>query len=141
MGKVSLSNKIVEEPLPVKKKIMLPILTKREWIIFVSYSICLPTIGIFIGYLLFKDIKTINSLDILHNELNVKLQTTSKQLNKIDDEDLYKVVMEKKGKKIEEIKEQLNDIEQFKIKQSNEVVQFVNNKKDELKKKEILYHR
>ena len=49
--------------------------------------------------------------------------------------------MEKKGKKIEEIKEQLNDIEQFKIKQSNEVVQFVNNKKDELKKKEILYHR
>jgi hypothetical protein len=49
--------------------------------------------------------------------------------------------MEKKGKKIEELKEQLNDIEQFKIKQSNEVVQFVNNKKDELKKKEILYHR
>jgi hypothetical protein len=49
--------------------------------------------------------------------------------------------MEKKGKKIEEIKEQLNDIEQFKTKQSNEVVQFINNKKDELKKKEILYHR
>jgi hypothetical protein len=101
----------------------------------------LPTIGIFIGYLLFKDIKTINSLDILQNELNSKLQITSKQLNKIDDEDLYKVVMEKKGKKIEEIKEQLNDIEQFKTKQSNEVVQFINNKKDELKKKEILYHR
>jgi len=141
MGKVSLSNKIAEEPPPVKKKIMLPVLTKKEWITFISYSICLPTIGIFIGYLLFKDIKTDNSLNILQNELNVKLQTTSKQLNKIDDEDLYKVVMEKKGKKIEELKEQLNDIEQFKIKQSNEVVQFVNNKKDELKKKEILYHR
>ena len=141
MGKISLSGRVAEEQQPVKKNIILPVLTKKEWITFVSYSICLSTIGIFIGYLLFKDIKTINSLDILQNELNSKLQITSKQLNKIDDEDLYKVVMEKKGKKIEEIKEQLNDIEQFKIKQSNEVVQFVNNKKDELKKKEILYHR
>ena len=141
MGKISLSGRVAEEQQPVKKNIILPVLTKKEWITFVSYSICLSTIGIFIGYLLFKDIKTINSLDILHNELNNKLQITSKQLNKIDDEDLYKVVMEKKGKKIEEIKEQLNDIEQFKIKQSNEVVQFVNNKKDELKKKEIIVER
>jgi len=141
MGKISLSGRVAEEQQPVKKNIILPVLTKKEWITFVSYSICLSTIGIFIGYLLFKDIKTINSLDILQNELNSKLQITSKQLNKIDDEDLYKVVMEKKGKKIEEIKEQLNDIEQFKTKQSNEVVQFINNKKDELKKKEILYHR
>ena len=38
MGKVSLSNKIAEEPPPVKKKIMLPVLTKKEWITFISYT-------------------------------------------------------------------------------------------------------
>jgi len=49
--------------------------------------------------------------------------------------------MEKKGKKIEQIKEQIELINQFKLKQSNEVQSFILNKKDELKQKEILYHR
>ncbi len=71
MGKVSLSNKIVEEPLPVKKKIMLPVLTKREWITFVSYSICLPTIGIFIGYLLFKRYNTHSADEIYAGKVDI----------------------------------------------------------------------
>ena len=77
----------------------------------------------------------------LENDLNDKLKLASKQLDKIDDDDLYKVVMETKGKKIESIKEQLKDIETFRSNNINSINVYYTNKKDELKKKEILYHR
>ena len=86
-------------------------------------------------------ISILDPLNKIEADLKYKLSQTSKQLDKIEDEDLYKVVMEKKGKKIEQIKEQLELINQFKITQSNELQSFILNKKDELKKKEILYHR
>jgi hypothetical protein len=49
--------------------------------------------------------------------------------------------METKGKKIELIKEQLKDIETFRSNNINSINVYYTNKKDELKKKEILYHR
>lgn len=143
MGKVSLSNQIVNESVKeetVKRK-LLPSLSKKEWIILSSTSFVLISIGIIIGFFIFNKPNTVDPLTILQTDLNNKLIATSKQLDKIEDEDLYKVVMEKKGKKIEQIKEQIELINQFKLKQSNEVQSFILNKKDELKQKEILYHR
>ena len=143
MGKISLSNQIVNESVKeetVKRK-LLPSLSKKEWIILSSTSFVLISIGIIIGFFIFNKPNTVDPLTILQTDLNNKLIATSKQLDKIEDEDLYKVVMEKKGKKIEQIKEQLESINQFKLKQSNEVQSFILIKKDELKQKEILYYR
>ena len=143
MGKVSLSNQIVNESVKeetVKRK-LLPSLSKKEWIILSSTSFVLISIGIIIGFFIFNKPNTVDPLTILQTDLNNKLIVTSKQLDKIEDEDLYKVVMEKKGKKIEQIKEQIELINQFKLKQSNELQSFILNKKDELKQKEILYYR
>jgi len=143
MGRISLSNQVIKESVKeetVKRK-LLPSLSKKEWIILLSTSFVLISIGIIIGFFIFNKPNTVDSLTILQTDLNNKLIATSKQLDKIEDEDLYKVVMEKKGKKIEQIKEQIELINQFKLKQSNEVQSFILNKKDELKQKEILYHR
>ena len=143
MGKVSLSNQIVNESVKeetVKRK-LLPSLSKKEWIILSSTSFVLISIGIIIGFFIFNKPNTVDPLTILQTDLNNKLIVTSKQLDKIEDEDLYKVVMEKKGKKIEQIKEQIELRNQFKLKQSNEVQSFILIKKDELKQKEILYYR
>lgn len=143
MGKISLSNQVIKESVKeetVKRK-LLPSLSKKEWIILSSTSFVLISIGIIIGFFIFNKPNTVDPLTILQTDLNNKLIVTSKQLDKIEDEDLYKVVMEKKGKKIEQIKEQIELINQFKLKQSNEVQSFILNKKDELKQKEILYHR
>ena len=143
MGKISIANQIVNESVKeetVKRK-LLPSLSKKEWIILSSTSFVLISIGIIIGFFIFNKPNTVDPLTILQTDLNNKLIVTSKQLDKIEDEDLYKVVMEKKGKKIEQIKEQIELINQFKLKQSNEVQSFILNKKDELKQKEILYHR
>ena len=143
MGKISLSNQVIKESVKeetVKRK-LLPSLSKKEWIILSSTSFVLISIGIIIGFFIFNKPNTVDPLTILQTDLNNKLIATSKQLDKIEDEDLYKVVMEKKGKKIEQIKEQLESINQFKLKQSNEVQSFILIKKDELKQKEILYYR
>ena len=143
MGKISLSNQVIKESVKeetVKRK-LLPSLSKKEWIILSSTSFVLISIGIIIGFFIFNKPNTVDPLTILQTDLNNKLIVTSKQLDKIEDEDLYQVVMEKKGKKIEQIKEQIELINQFKLKQSNEVQSFILNKKDELKQKEILYHR
>ena len=143
MGRISLSNQVTKESVKeetVKRK-LLPSLSKKEWIILLSTSFVLISVGIIIGFFIFNKPNTVDPLTILQIDLNNKLIATSKQLDKIEDEDLYKVVMEKKGKKIEQIKEQIELINQFKLKQSNEVQSFILIKKDELKQKEILYYR
>ena len=86
-------------------------------------------------------ISFVDPLITIEKDLNDKLKLASKQLDKIDDDDLYKVVMEAKSKKIETIKEQLKDIETFRSNHINSITVYYNNKKDELKNKEILYHR
>ena len=141
MGKISISNQVTKETVTQTKPKLLPSLNKKEWITLLSTSFVLISLGIIIGFFIFNKPTIIDPLTLLQNDLNNKLISTSKQLDKIQDEDLYKVVMEKKGKKIEQLKEQIELINQFKLKQSNEVQSFILNKKDELKQKEILYHR
>jgi hypothetical protein len=149
MGKVSLSGKIQEQIQIDNKPKLIPELSKKEWTsvltaVFIIFSVGFG-IGFFINTNRISDISdklsVVDPLIELENDLNDKLISTSKQLDKIEDEDLYKVVMEKKGKKIESIKEQLKDIQTFRSNHINSINLYCNNKKDELKKKEILYHR
>lgn len=151
MGKVSLTGKvqeqIVTEQQPQSK--LLPQLTKKEWSAVLTAVFIILLVGFSLGYVVnikrLNDvsniISTVDPLIQLENDLNDKLTFASKQMDKIEDDDLYKVVMEAKGKKIELIKEQLKDIETFRSNHINSINVYYNNKKDELKKKEILYHR
>jgi hypothetical protein len=162
MGKISFSGQKPEpqpkitpdQPMPVKPPVeikpnLLPELTKKEWIsVFTAVFIVLSVgfcLGFFINYKRLNNtshiISIIDPLITIEKDLNDKLRSASKQIDKIDDDDLYKVVMEVKGKKIESIKEQLKDIETFRSNHINSINLYYNNKKDELKKKEILYHR
>ena len=160
MGKVSLS---APQPTPVTpstpvtpiktphqvKSNLLPELTRKEWISVLTAVFIVFSVGFSLGFVV--NIKRVNDLSnvisivdpliTIEKDLNDKLKLASKQLDKIDDEDLYKVVMEAKGKKIQIIKEQLKDIEIFRSNHINSITVYYNNKKDELKNKEILYHR
>ena len=160
MGKVSLS---APQPTPVTpstpvtpiktphqvKSNLLPELTRKEWISVLTAVFIVFSVGFSLGFVV--NIKRVNDLSnvisivdpliIIEKDLNDKLKLASKQLDKIDDDDLYKVVMEAKGKKIQIIKEQLKDIEIFRSNHINSITVYYNNKKDELKKNEILYHR
>ena len=160
MGKVSLS---APQPTPVTpstpvtpvktphqvKSNLLPELTRKEWISVLTAVFIVFSVGFSLGFVV--NIKRVNDLSNvisivdplikIEKDLNDKLKLASKQLDKIDDDDLYKVVMEAKGKKIQIIKEQLKDIETFRSNHINSITVYYNNKKDELKKNEILYHR
>ena len=160
MGKVSLS---APQPTPVTpstpvtpiktphqvKSNLLPELTRKEWIAVLTAVFIVFSVGFSLGFVV--NIKRVNDLSNvisivdplikIEKDLNDKLKLASKQLDKIDDDDLYKVVMEAKGKKIQIIKEHLKDIELFRSNHINSITVYYNNKKDELKKNEILYHR
>ena len=154
MGKVSLN---IPQPTPVTpvktphqvKSNLLPELTRKEWISVLTAVFIVFSVGFSLGFVV--NIKRVNDLSnvisfvdpliTIEKDLNDKLKLASKQLDKIDDDDLYKVVMESKGKKIQIIKEQLKDIETFRSNHINSITVYYNNKKDELKKNEILYHR
>ena len=151
MGKVSLSGQVQEQIVTEQQSQskLLPQLTKKEWTAVLTAVFIVLLIGFSLGYIVnikrLNDvsniISTVDPLIQLENDLNDKLTFASKQMDKIEDDDLYKVVMEAKGKKIESIKEQLKDIETFRSNHINSINVYYNNKKDELKKKEILYHR
>ena len=151
MGKVSLTGKVQEQIVTEQqdKSKLLPQLTKKEWTAVLTAVFIILLVGFSLGYIVnikrLNDvsniISTVDPLIQLENDLNDKLTFASKQMDKIEDDDLYKVVMEAKGKKIESIKEQLKDIETFRSNHINSINVYYNNKKDELKKKEILYHR
>jgi hypothetical protein len=149
MGKVSLSiPQPVKTPIQVKSN-LLPELTRKEWISVLTAVFIVLLVGFSLGFV--TTVKRVNDLSnivsivdpliTIEKDLNDKLKIASKQLDKIDDDDLYKVVMEAKSKKMEIIKEQLKDIETFRSNHINSITVYYNNKKDELKNKEILYHR
>ena len=160
MGKISFNNPQpepvtpstpstpIKTPIQVKSN-LLPELTRKEWISVLTAVFIVFSVGFSLGYAV--NIKRVNYLSnivsivdpliTIEKDLNDKLKLAAKQLDKIDDDDLYKVVMEAKSKKMEIIKEQLKDIETFRSNHINSITVYYNNKKDELKNKEILYHR
>jgi hypothetical protein len=157
MGKVSLNisqpspvtpSTPVKTPIQVKSNLLTE-LTRKEWISVLTAVFIVLSVGFSLGFV--TNVKRVNDLSnivsivdpliTIEKDLNDKLKIAAKQLDKIDDDDLYKVVMEAKSKKMEIIKEQLKDIETFRSNHINSITVYYNNKKDELKNKEILYHR
>jgi hypothetical protein len=138
----------VKTPIQVKSN-LLSELTRKEWISVLTAVFIVLSVGFSLGFVV--NIKRVNDVSnivsivdpliTIEKDLNDKLKLAAKQLDKIDDDDLYKVVMEAKSKKMEIIKEQLKDIETFRSNHINSITVYYNNKKDELKNKEILYHR
>ena len=138
----------VKTPIQVKSN-LLPELTRKEWISVLTAVFIVLSVGFSLGFV--TNVKRVNDVSnivsivdpliTIEKDLNDKLKIAAKQLDKIDDDDLYKVVMEAKSKKMEIIKEQLKDIETFRSNHINSITVYYNNKKDELKNKEILYHR
>jgi len=138
----------IKTPIQVKSN-LLPELTRKEWISVLTAVFIVLSVGFSLGFV--TNVKRVNDLSnivsivdpliTIEKDLNDKLKIAAKQLDKIDDDDLYKVVMEAKSKKMEIIKEQLKDIETFRSNHINSITVYYNNKKDELKNKEILYHR
>jgi len=138
----------VKTPIQVKSN-LLPELTRKEWISVLTAVFIVLSVGFSLGFVI--NVKRVNDVSnivsivdpliTIEKDLNDKLKLAAKQLDKIDDDDLYKVVMEAKSKKMEIIKEQLKDIETFRSNHINSITVYYNNKKDELKNKEILYHR
>ena len=138
----------VKTPIQVKSN-LLPELTRKEWISVLTAVFIVLSVGFSLGFVV--NIKRVNDVSnivsivdpliTIEKDLNDKLKIAAKQLDKIDDDDLYKVVMEAKSKKMEIIKEHLKDIETFRSNHINSITVYYNNKKDELKNKEILYHR
>jgi hypothetical protein len=156
MGKVSFNNpQPAPTPAPTTvtpqqvKSNLLPELTRKEWVSVLTAVFIVLSVGFSLGFV--TNVKRVNDasnivsivdpLITIEKDLNDKLKLAAKQLDKIDDDDLYKVVMEAKSKKMEIIKEQLKDIETFRSNHINSITVYYNNKKDELKKNEILYHR
>jgi hypothetical protein len=148
MGKVSLSRPQppTPEPTPEPKK-LIPKLTKKELINVVVYTGGVLLIGFVIGLLshpLFTTTHVVrfrSEFDQIQLDLENKLESTSKKLDGIEDEELRKLLTESKKVKIEEIKKQLEELKSFRSKQFSEIKEFCEKKKNELKQKEILYNR
>ena len=150
MGKVSLSRSQLQpptpEPTPEPKK-LIPKLTKKELINVVVYTGGVLLIGFVIGLLshpLFSTTHVVrfrSDFDQMQLDLENKLESASKKLNGIEDEELRKLLTESKKVKIDEIKKQLEEFKSFRSKQFSEIKEFCEKKKNELKQKEILYNR
>ena len=148
MGKVSLSRPQppTPEPTPEPKK-LIPKLTKKELINVVVYTGGVLLIGFVIGLLshpLFTTTHVVrfrSEFDQIQLDLENKLESTSKKLNDIEDEELRKLLTDAKKEKIDEIKKQLEELKSFRSKQFSEIKEFCEKKKNELKQKEILYNR
>ena len=124
-------------------------LNRKELIIIISTVFTILFVGFCFGFIMDgKRVKTlkqtiynIDPLFHLEQDLQDKLNETTKILNKIDDEDLRKVLMERKANKIQLIKDQLQDIQKFRSNNIGIVKLYYDNKKNELKQKEILYYK
>lgn len=152
MGRFSFSEQ-KQEPTPNTEKLSDKTenskLNKKELVAIISTVLVIFFVGFCFGFILdgkrVKMLKeTIYKVDPmfhLEQDLENKLNETTKILGKIDDEDLRKVLMERKTKKIQLIKEQLLDVQKFRSNNISIVNLYYENKKNELKQKEILYYR
>ena len=111
MGKVSLSRPQPPTPEPTPEpKNLIPKLTKKELINVVVYTGGVLLIGFVIGLLshpLFTTTHVVrfrSEFDQIQLDLENKLESTSKKLDGIEDEELRKLLTDSKKVKIDEIK-------------------------------------
>lgn len=87
-----------------------------------------------------QQIDQIDPLNKVEVDLRHKLAKLETDL-KVDDDDLYKILSQMRNERRLLILDQLEQIQLYKSIQNITTVEFYNNKIQELKQKELLYHR
>lgn len=153
MGKIMLGNKEfipppANPPPPQPPQPPIRKFTNKEILILIGVVLSLLTMG-WLPTKLVYDIKMvrleqkIDQLDPLNKieiNLNKKLDKLNSEL-KVEDDDLYKLLTELRNKRRLELLDQLDQIRSFKSKQDIITSEYFILKKEELKQKELLYHR
>ena len=123
-------------------------LTKKEVLILISVVLSLVFLGWFPTQVMYKTkviklqqrIAQIDPLNKVEVDLRHKLAKLEVDL-KVDDDDLYKILSQMRNERRLLILDQLEQIQLFKSKQNVYMFDYFNSKTQELKQKEILYHR
>lgn len=145
-------NSPIETPLekPPEKPIKSPSrkLTKKEVLILIGVVLSLVFLGWFPTQVMYKtkviklqqQIAQIDPLNKVEVDLRHKLAKLEVDL-KVDDDDLYKILSQMRNERRLLILDQLEQIQMFKSKQNVYMFDYFNSKTQELKQKELLYHR
>ena len=135
---------------PPEKRLKSPSrkLTKKEILILIGVVLSLVFLGWFPTQVMYKtkviklqqQIAQIDPLNKVEVDLRHKLAKLEVDL-KVDDDDLYKILSQMRNERRLLILDQLEQIQLFKSKQNVYMFDYFNSKTQELKQKEILYHR
>ena len=157
MAKITFGNKeFIPPPInsptetPLEKPIKSPSrkLTKKEVLILIGVVLSLVFLGWFPTQVMYKtkviklqqQIDQIDPLNKVEVDLRHKLTKLEVDLN-VDDDDLYKILSQMRNERRLLILDQLDQIQLFKSKQNVYMFDYFNSKTQELKQKELLYHR
>ena len=154
MAKITVGNKEFNPPPinppieEIPKSSSLRNFTKKEIYILVGVVLTLLTLGFLPTQLVYKHriskleqkIEQLDPLNKVEVDLRYKLSKLEVDL-KIEDDDLYKILSQMRNERRLLILDQLEQIQLYKSIQNITTVEFYNNKLQELKQKELLYHR
>ena len=123
-------------------------LTKKEVLILIGVVSSLLFLGWLPTQLVYKakitkleqKIVQLDPLNKIEVDLRHKLSKLEVDLN-VDDDDLYKILSQMRNERRLLILDQLEQIQMFKSKQNVYMFDYFNSKTQELKQKELLYHR
>ena len=132
-----------EPPTPTLRK-----LTKKEVLILIGVVSSLLFLGWMPTQLVYKakitkleqKIVQLDPLNKIELDLNHKLDKLEQDL-KVEDDDLYKILSKLRSDRKLQILDQLDQIQLFKSRQNVYLFDYLNSKTQELKQKELLYHR
>ena len=154
MAKITFGNKEFTPPPinppieEIPKSSSLRKFTKKEIYILVGVVLTLLTLGFLPTQLVYKhriskleqQIDQIDPLNKVEVDLRHKLAKLETDL-KVDDDDLYKILSQRRNERRLLILDQLEQIQLYKSIQNITTVDFYNKKIQELKQKELLYHK
>jgi hypothetical protein len=123
-------------------------LTKKEVLILIGVISSLLFVGWLPTYMVYKvkitkleqKIVQLDPLNKIEVDLRHKLDKLEQDL-KVNDDDLYKILSKLRNQRKLQIVDQLDQIQLFKSKQNVYLFDYINSKTQELKQKELLYHR
>lgn len=123
-------------------------LSRKEIIILISVILTLLILGWLPTQLIYKfkiskleqKIEQLDPLNKIEIDLKYKLSKLEKHLS-VEDDDLYKILSKLRSDRRLQILDQLEQIQSFKSKQYIITFDYFSIKTEELKQKELLYHR
>jgi hypothetical protein len=157
MGKIMVGNKeftpppispTTEQVVETPKPSSLRKFTKKEIYTLVGVVLFLVTLGFLPTQITYKhkiskleqQIDQIDPLNKVETDLRYKLSKLESDIN-VEDDDLYKILSQMRNERRLMILDQLEQIQLYKSIQNITTIEFYNNKIQELKQKELLYHR